>query len=175
MHQVDLQVVGAEAAGVALPAGCTLLHVKDLLKKTEVVGHLFADAVQAFFAAHGRDFLHGLPTEIVGYVGQLWIENRVHLADFAMVLHTDIGNGQHPRRKVLRRGNGALHRIGVETHRAFFWDFVFLHQPFADEPFTEILAHHGLQNTASKRQLTWCRRPLEPFVRRDAPQGGFFS
>ena len=83
----------------------------------------------------------------------------------------DVGQGHETGREILCRGDGALHAVGVEVHIIGRWCGVLLEESLADEPFAEILSHHGFQHTTALRQFAGGRGPLRPLMRCETAQG----
>ena len=82
----------------------------------------------------------------------------------------DIGKGHETGGEILCRGDGPLHAVGVEVDIVDRGCGVLLEEAFVDHPFAEELSHDGFQHTSPGGQLTRCRGPLCPLVRREFTQ-----
>ena len=167
--QPDRQVAGGEI-GRVIPGCGTVLQVKHLRQNGEFRSHPGPRAGKAVAAAHRADLLHRPCQEFRVGTRDLRVEDRIHGPDRAVTLHLDISQGQHSAGEILRRGDGALHRIGVETHLSFGRALILLKQALADQPLAEELAHLRLQHAALAGQFAGGRGPLKPLVRGDAGQ-----
>ena len=82
---------------------------------------------------------------------------------------------QHAGCEIPGRGLGTLLGVGIEADFSVLRLVVLRDQLLTFQPFAEILAHHGLQNTAPQRKLAGIRGPLEPCVGRRGAQKGSFT
>ncbi|GFI07439.1 hypothetical protein IMSAGC006_02196 [Muribaculaceae bacterium] len=149
------------------------VHIKHLGHKLIVRSNRLVDANNAALTAHSIDLAHGLGHKFRADLGQLWVEQRIHLAGSVTVPHGHIGHRHESRCKAPGRGYAALHGVGHHVHIVGRRLVIFGKHSGVNQPFAEILAHHGLQHAAARCQLAFGRAPVGPAVGSHAPQVAF--
>ena len=144
----NLQIIIAEFGETIFLGHGRIFQVQSLFQRAVLAAELIVNALQSLCPAHGADFFHGLAAERIADEGQLGIEHRVHLAESKLMFNLHVSYRQHAAGKILRRRNGALHGVGIETHFAIFRQIVFCHEAILYEALAEILPHHGFELTA---------------------------
>ncbi len=147
----DLGVIVGEILelGVVALGHWRVFGVHYFLYELIVGSYGFVDAHDTFLAAHGVDLLHGCGYKLGADLGELGIEEGVHLAGGVAVVDTHSAHGHEARREVLGCGDAALHRVGYDVEVIGCRGVVFGKHACVDSPFAEILAHHGLECPAA--------------------------
>ena len=137
-------------------------HVDDLLHERQCGLYGLHPCLRAAVQGiHLSD--HPLAIGIV-HLRELRGEHRIHLILLVLMGNLHIGERQETGREILRRGECALSRVGIEQHLVALGPIVVGQQPLAHQPLAEELSHFCLQHASAQRQLTARRRPREPHV-----------
>ena len=114
--QQDVGVIHLEAAEPTSLPGCALLHIEHILQECIVFSHLFANAFQRAIAKEIGYLLAGSGTIVIARSRQLRRKHRIHRVQVVMVLDLHIGHWEQTAGEILRRGDSALHGVGIEAH-----------------------------------------------------------
>ena len=172
--QFDLDAAGRKSGQFSLLVRFGILQVQDILQQGVSVCHLAVQSFESLVAAErGYLFHSGLLKCIVEEV-QLGRKCFIHGVVIRVAFNVNNRHRQHAGCEIPGRGLGTLLGVGIEADFSVLRLVVLRDQLLTFQPFAEILAHHGLQNTAPQRKLAGIRGPLEPCVGRRGAQKGSF-